>query len=182
MPYKRIIDLLEYEPSTATAALKNVVGLFGTVEGENWRQAAIARLEEEGIPYFNPVVAEWTPERAVLEAEHLATDKVILFVIGAGSNGFGSLAETGWAALSGVKHGQIVIFVLEPFGQKEAPPSLLEWLLSLVPLPDEDKYEDAQRARKLVEAHAERAGVPLYHHIEAGIEAAITAFRQVAPI
>lgn len=166
----------------SSLALKNVVGLFGTVEGENWREVAIARLEEEGIAYFNPVVDNWTPELAKVEAEHLATDKVILFVIGAKSKGFGSLAETGWAALSGEQHGQIVIFVLEPFGKEAEPQTLKEWLHAVLQLFDDDGHEDAERARQLVEAHADRAGVPLYSNVYDGIEAAISAYRQIEHI
>lgn len=77
--------------------LKDVVGLFGTCGTSLWRDPVMEELAVAGIEFFNPVVPDWTPECATIEADHLATDKVILFVVTGETEGFGSLAETGWA-------------------------------------------------------------------------------------
>ena len=139
------------------AKIQNVIGLFGTAGSSRWRESVIARLEQEGIPYFNPIVERWTPELAPIEAEHLATDKVVLFVITGEEESFGSLAETGWAALSAMKNDQTVLFVIEQYagGNRTA----------------------ANRARELVRSHAQKAGVAIYDTVDEALESAIATFR-----
>jgi len=141
------------------AKLQNMIGLFGTVGKSRWRESVIARLEQEGIPYFNPVAEKWTPEGAPVEADHLATDKVILFVITEEEESFGGLAETGWAALSAATNNQTVLFVIKPYpGENTAAPN---------------------RARALVRAHAQKAGVVLYDTVNEALEVAVVSFRRV---
>ena len=137
--------------------LKCAIGLFGTAGQSRWRDPVMTRLEQEGIPYFNPIVDEWTPECAPLEAENLATDKVLLFVVTGEEESFGSLAETGWAALSGMQNGQTVLFVIQNYpAAPQATPN---------------------RARELVRSHARRAGVAIFDTVEEALEAAVVAFR-----
>ena len=57
------------------------IGMFGTCGGSKWREPFIEKYEELGISYFNPQVDNWTDQNAIVEARHLAEDKVILFPI-----------------------------------------------------------------------------------------------------
>ena len=57
------------------------IGLFGTCGGSKWRDEFMAAYEERGINFFNPQVADWTPECAEIEADHLVNDDVILFPV-----------------------------------------------------------------------------------------------------
>lgn len=134
--------------------LKNTVGLFGTCGDSKWRDPVIAKLSALGIDTFNPVVPNWTPECAAVEAEHLATDRVLLFAITGETGGFGSLAETGWAALSALRNGQIVVFYIQDT--------------------DDGPKSDANRARKLVKAHAAKAGFKIHTDLDAAIDDVIT--------
>ena len=139
------------------AKIQNVIGLFGTAGNSQWRAPVIERLEQEDISYFNPSVEEWTPDCAPIEAEHLATDKVVLFVVTCESESFGSLAETGWAILSAMENGRSIIFVIQDYpGENTLTPN---------------------RVRTLVRAHARRADVRIYDSIDKAVEVAITAFR-----
>ncbi|MCP4357586.1 MAG: hypothetical protein GY796_06180 [Chloroflexi bacterium] len=149
--------------------LQNIIGLFGTSGNSVWREPVMHRLEEEGIPYFNPVVKSgWKPEMAVIEAEHLATDRVILFVITGETESLGSLAETGWAALSGLKNGQTVLFVVQDYEPQ------INWVDKLV---GADNYADAAvRTRKLVRAHMQKTGIPIYETVADALEAAVKLF------
>ncbi len=136
--------------------LKKVVGLFGTCGDSQWRSPVMARLEAAGHAYFNPVVPNWTPECAAIEAEHLATDQVLLFVITGETEGIASIGETGWAALSAHKNGQTFILVVEDF-------------------PDNNPKSAQNRARKLVRTHAEKAGLKVFSSIEAATDATLEA-------
>jgi hypothetical protein len=71
------------------------IGLFGTCDNSAWRDAFMTRYAALGIEYFNPQVADWTPDFAGVEAQHLATDELILFPVLDESLGIGSLAEIG---------------------------------------------------------------------------------------
>jgi len=136
--------------------LQNVIGLFGTVGGATWRNAVMARLDAEGIAYFNPVVPEWTPAFAQTEARHMATDRVILLVITGEQESYGSLAETGWAALSAAQNGQTFLLVIQDH--------------------QSDSKLAANRARVLVRAHAEKAGVKGYDDVDTAVTDAIQVF------
>lgn len=140
--------------------LQEVVGLFGTAGNSTWRNGVIERLYAEGIATFNPVVDDWTPDLAEVEAQHLATDRVILLVITDDTESFGSLAETGWAALSAEQHGQNVFLVVQDFG--------------------DEANSDANRIRKLVKAHAKEAGVPVYDDIDTAVTEVIKVFKNSA--
>ncbi|NQU83293.1 MAG: hypothetical protein HQ536_01135 [Parcubacteria group bacterium] len=96
---------IESDPSK----LRSEVGLFGTCgsPASTWRQDIfIPELEKRGLSYFNPQVEEWSPEMAQREAEHMATDEVIVLLISKETHGYGSLAEGGWAILSTLLRGQ----------------------------------------------------------------------------
>ena len=139
------------------AKLQNIVGLFGTVSESTWRESVIARLEAQGIAYFNPVVPDWTPAFAEVEAEHMASDRVIMLVITGEWESYGSLAETGWAALTAAKNGQTLLLVIQD--HHGSPNSA------------------ANRARALVRAHAQKAGVTVYADIDTAVTTAIKIFR-----
>ena len=83
-----------------------------------------------------------------------------MFVITGETEGYGSLAETGWAALAASANRQKVVFVIEDF-------------------PDGNPKSAANRARKLVRAHAEKAGVRIYSDIDSATQAAIDAMKEV---
>ena len=90
------------------------VGLFGTCGTSTWREAFIAKYEQLGIDYFNPMVDNWTIDCAVTEAHHLATDDIIVFPVTGETSGFGSLAEIGFAvgqALSGNSYRSVVLYI-----------------------------------------------------------------------
>lgn len=89
--------------------LRSEVGLFGTCgdPASTWRQDLfIPLLESHGLAYFNPQVGVWTPERAPLEADRLATDQVVAMPISKETAGYGTLGEAGWAVLGALMRGQ----------------------------------------------------------------------------
>jgi hypothetical protein len=116
------------------------------------------RFDSAGIKYFNPVVKDWTPACAEAEAQHLASDRALLFAITDETEGVGSLAETGWAARSAGKNQQNIFFVIQDYHEPGKPV---------------DPKNPSNRARALVRAHAKKAGVPVYSDLEAALDAAV---------
>ena len=130
------------------------VGLFGTCGSSTWRQEFIPALEEANIAYYNPQVAEWTPECATAEALHLVTDRILLFPVTDETTAFGSLAETGFAILTAVQsvakspERAVVVYI--------APEVSAACAAEVGPVAAKDSF----RARKLVMAHLSRAAQP----------------------
>jgi hypothetical protein len=79
------------------------IGLFGTCGNSKWRDPFIRVYTDEKINFFNPQVEDWKPEDAAIEAEHLASDQIILFPITSETYAIGSLAETGFSILNAIK-------------------------------------------------------------------------------
>jgi hypothetical protein len=103
------------------------VFLMGTIGGayedpnrDCWREDVVQPvLDELGVSYFNPVVSNWTPESAEIEARVIAQAETIVLVITASSPSIGSLAESGWAVLSAIERGQTIIIYIAPDSSNE---------------------------------------------------------------
>lgn len=120
------------------------IGLFGTCGGSRWREPFIAQYEQSGIKFFNPQVADWKPENAIEEAEHLANDAVILFPITSETYATGSLAETGFSILNAIRLDDRRDFVI-----------LIEQKLD-ASLTDAIACKESLRARALVVQHLKK--------------------------
>jgi hypothetical protein len=99
----------------------NCIGLFGTCGKSTWREKFIKKYEELGIVYFNPQVPDWNPALAVVEAENLATDQILLFPITNETYATGSLAESGFSILNAIKldDRRDLIIMISPELEKE---------------------------------------------------------------
>ena len=96
--------------------MKNVIGLFGVCGNTTWRKGFMSEYDARGISYFNPQVADWKPELAAIEADHLVSDRIILFPVTGETYAFGSLAETGFsvlAAISALSGDRAVIMLVD---------------------------------------------------------------------
>jgi hypothetical protein len=130
--------------------------LFGTCGNSTWRAAFIAEFEKLGIDYFNPQVAEWTPECAAQESHHLANDDILVYPILGETYGAASLAESGYAvvqAMQSPKPRHVLLYV-EPTvtaALREQNPQLAK---------------ESDRARHLVRAHLGKFQSPALHQCE----------------
>lgn len=127
----------------------NCVGLFGTCGDSTWRDAFEYVYKEAGINFFNPLVEDWKPEDAVVEAEHLANDNIILFPITKETYGVGSLSEVGFGVLSAIKLDDRRDFVV--MIENELIPELME---------DKERAKESLRARALVLQHLKKLNLP----------------------
>ncbi len=144
------------------------VGLFGTCGNSQWRTSFINRYTQEGINFFNPQVDDWKPEDAVIEAQHLANDQVVLFPITGETYGTGSLAETGFSILNAIKLEDRRDFVI-----------LIEQELD-DSLKDAVARKESLRARALVKEHLKKlrlSNLYLVSTMEDMLEASVTLYR-----
>jgi hypothetical protein len=105
-----------------STSLKPVVGLFGTCGSSTWREdKVVPMLEAQDIASFNPVVKDWNEACMKVEAEHAASDQVILMIITGETTAIGSLAESGWIALEAVANGQKIVLYIEDMPVEKCP-------------------------------------------------------------
>jgi len=134
--------------------MKLCIGLFGTCGKSTWRVPFMVRYDELGIPYFNPQVPDWKPEDAIIEAEHLADDDIILFPITSETYATGSLAETGFSILNAVRLDDRRDFVI-----------LIDQKLD-DELDDAIARKESLRARALVLQHLKKLRLPNVYLVE----------------
>lgn len=144
------------------------VGLFGTCGGSKWRVPFMARYEREGIAFFNPQVDDWKPELAIVEANHLANDQVILFPITSETTAIGSLSEVGFSILNAIKLDDRRDFMI-----------LIEQKLD-DSITDPPIRKESLRARALVLQHLKKlalGNVYLVETLEEMLEISVTLYR-----
>ena len=91
--------------------LMNKVFLGGTCAESTWREELIPNLD---VPYFNPVVDDWTPEcQSQEEFEKSEKCNIHLYVITKEMVGVFSIAEVIESAMT---HGKTTIFHVVPDG------------------------------------------------------------------
>jgi hypothetical protein len=142
------------------------IGLFGTAGLSTWRAAFVAAYREAGIEFFNPQVEHWDPSLAAIEAEHLASDEILIFAVTGETYGTGSLVEIGFA-IAQVKgtDRQLLVYVEADLD---------------VALSDQVAREESERARRLVIAHLRRlrlANVTLTRSVEELLDESIRLAR-----
>jgi hypothetical protein len=128
--------------------LKQCIGLFGTCGPSTFRKDLfIPKYEslnfKDGIDFFNPQIPNWNPNCAVLEAQHLAEDSIILFPITHETYGLGSLSEVGFSLLHAIRLNGDRDFVV-----------LIDQFLSPELMRSEILAKESLRARALVLEHA----------------------------
>lgn len=145
------------------------IGLFGTCGGSKWRDPFIEVYGRASIPFYNPQVIEWKEEDAIIEAEHLANDEVVLFPITGETYGLGSLAETGFSILQAIKLEENRDFVL-----------LIDKTPNKELKDDEALYRESCRARALVIQHLKKlnlSNVYLVETLDEMLEVSLTLFQ-----
>lgn len=134
---------------------KNVIGLFGTCGRSKWRNQFIDVFNQKQIDFFNPLVDDWKPEDAIIEAEHLVEDAIICFPITSETYGTGSLAETGFSILNAIKLEDRRDFIL-----------LIESKLDDDLMQNQELAKESLRARALVLQHLKKLNLSNVYLVE----------------
>lgn len=143
------------------------IGMFGTCGGSKWRDPFKERYVRRGIAFFDPQKAEWKPEDAKIEAQHLAEDEVILFPVTNETYATGSLSEVGFSILQAIRlddRRDFVILIDDDLDPK---------------LDDEIARKESLRARALVKQHLKKLrlkNVYIVDTLEEMFELSVTLF------
>ena len=92
------------------------IGLFGTCGNSNWREPFINQFKRDNTQWFNPNVKDWNPDNAVIEANHLVDDDIVLFPILGDELGTASLSETAFSVLRAMteRKSKFTVIFIEP--------------------------------------------------------------------
>jgi len=134
------------------------IGLFGTCGGSIWRDSFMKRYQENDVEYYNPQVDEWKPEDAVIEAEHLINDEIILFPVTNETYGTGSLSEVGFSILQAIKadtNRNVIIMIDQNLDVLDDIPMSMNEMIQ-----HELLKKESLRARALVKAHLKKLKYP----------------------
>ena len=148
--------------------MQNVIGLFGTCDGSQWRVPVIERLDRESIEWYNPDAGDnWEPWMADEENRQLKEAHIILFPVLEESLGYGSLGEIGFSILNirdNIVAGSnqcLIVFIADACADERKTP---------------EQRKDSDRARKLVKsklAAVTHTNVYLVESIDDMVELAI---------
>jgi hypothetical protein len=108
----------------------------------------MAKYDELGIEYFNPMVDNWHAGMVPLEAQHLAEDEVVLFPILGWSYAEGSLSEMGFGPLKAMRQNMNRSFVFY------VETTLHERLT------DPERCKASLRSRELILGHLAQTAAP----------------------
>ena len=134
--------------------MKTCIGLFGTCGSSIWRKAFMREYDRLDITYFNPQVDDWKPELAKVEAEHLASDAIIVSPVTNETYATGSLAETGFSILNAIRLEARRDFVV--MIDSTLKPELMENLVMA---------KESIRARALVTEHLKKCPYDNIHFV-----------------
>lgn len=137
------------------------VFLMGTAGTSRWREPFKAACDANGVTYYDPIVPVWDEDARHRETDALQRAAVVVMAITDETPSIGSLAESGWAALSALQRGQSFgLYVNPTYTEKEiTSTNVTGWLIDTL-LGGRDRADEeiaaGERARKLVNGHAAR--------------------------
>lgn len=88
---------------------------------DNWREPIIDALSKRGFTAFDPVVDVWDEAADAAEKIAFKEARVLAMAIRVSTEGYGSLAETGWAALSATLQDRPFILCVQMFSNELHP-------------------------------------------------------------
>jgi len=140
-------------PGTLPTHLPLTIGLFGTCGPSTWRNDFIKRYQAEGIEFFNPQVADWTPAHAANEALHLESDEIILFPVTDETYASGSLAEIGFSGMRALPQIRQVIDTAHVLGPHFAVIYINPQVREELKVQNALAAKESERTRALIAAH-----------------------------
>merc|ERR1712107_891547 len=132
--------------------------LGGSCNPTTWRQdQAIPHFKSQGITFYNPQQANWSPEMIELEHQAKVTSQILFYVLNDQTRNVASMIEVSQYAGSNRR----LIVVLNPY---PGPQHTIngEQLTKA-------EYEDLQTAMETVQDLIERQGIPVFNNIKVAL-------------
>ncbi|CAF4549219.1 unnamed protein product [Rotaria sp. Silwood1] len=144
------------------------VFLGGSCNPTTWRRdQAIPYLQSRSVSFFNPQVADWTPD--LIEIEHRAKElaPLLFFVIDHDTRALASIVEVCYLAA----RGRSIIVVMNPMPDKYHT-KFIQQKNSIDEKDDEDDYENVCEARRILRTLLRSKSVPVFDDVRSALECA----------
>lgn len=155
VPEKRKKGELRTQRSTTSAY---DIFLGGSCNPTTWRQdTAIPHFKGQGITFYNPQQANWSPEMIELEHQAKVTSQILFYVINEQTRNVASMIEVSQYAGSNRR----LIVVLNPYPSPEHTINGEQLTKA--------EYDDLQAAMGTVQDLIERQGIPVFNNIRVAL-------------
>ena len=144
------------------------VFLGGSCNPTTWRHdQAIPYFQSRSVSFFNPQVADWTPD--LVEIEHRAKElaPLLFFVIDNDTRALASIVEVCYLAA----RGRSIIVVMNPIPDKKHT-KFIQSKTKHHEQDDEDDYENVCEARQTLRALLRSISVPVFDNVRLALECA----------
>ncbi|CAF2380997.1 unnamed protein product [Rotaria sp. Silwood2] len=144
------------------------VFLGGSCNPTTWRRdQAIPYFQSRSVSYFNPQVADWTPD--LIEIEHRAKElaPLLFFVIDHDTRALASIVEVCYLAA----RGRNIIVVMNPMPDKNHT-KFVQQKNSIHEKDDEDDYENVCEARRTLRTLLRSMSIPVFDDVRLALECA----------
>lgn len=144
------------------------VFLGGSCNPTTWRhEQAIPYFQSRSVSFYNPQVANWTPE--LVEIEHQAKElaPLLFFVIDHDTRALASIVEVCYLAAN----GRSIIVVMSPMPDKRQT-KFIQQKHSTTEDEDEADFENACEARRTLRALLQSINIPVFDNVRLALECA----------
>ncbi|CAF3389877.1 unnamed protein product [Rotaria sp. Silwood1] len=145
------------------------VFLGGSCNPTTWRyEQAIPYFQLRSISYYNPQVANWTPD--LVEIEHNAKEsaEILFFVIDHDTRSLGSIAEVCYL----IARDRTVIVIMNPMPKDKYQTKFIQQKNSFNEKDNENDYENVCQARETLRVLLRIKNVPVFDNVKVGLECA----------
>ncbi|CAF0985113.1 unnamed protein product [Rotaria magnacalcarata] len=144
------------------------VFLGGSCNPTTWRHdQAIPYFQSRSVSFYNPQVADWTPD--LVEVEHRAKElaPLLFFVIDHDTRALASIVEVCYLAA----RGRSIIVVMNPMPEKNQT-KFVQQKPSTDEKDNEDDYENVCEARRTLRALLQSMNIPVFDDVRLALECA----------
>jgi hypothetical protein len=144
------------------------VFLGGSCNPTTWRHdQAIPYFQSRSVSFYNPQVADWTPD--LVEIEHRAKElaPLLFFVIDHDTRALASIVEVCYLAA----RGRSIIVVMNPMPDKKHA-KFIQQKNSSHEQDNEDDYENVCEARRTLRTLLRSINIPIFDNVRLALECA----------
>ncbi|CAF4974366.1 unnamed protein product [Rotaria socialis] len=144
------------------------VFLGGSCNPTTWRHdQAIPYFQSRSVSFYNPQVADWTPD--LVEVEHRAKElaPLLFFVIDHDTRALASIVEVCYLAA----RGRSIIVVMNPMPEKNQT-KFVQQKPSTDEKDNENDYENVCEARRTLRALLQSMNIPVFDDVRLALECA----------
>ena len=147
------------------------VFLGGSCNPTTWRRDhAIPYFESRSVSFYNPQVANWSPE--MVEIEHRAKElaPLLFFVIDYDTRALASIVEVCYLA----SRGRRIIVVMSPMPEKQFTKFIAQKSTSLDSDDNRFDYDNVCEARRILRLLLQSINIPVFDNVRLALECAAT--------